>query len=92
MNLSDITDKSLLIAVTSAKDSYNNSLPEVLDKSGQPIVPKPNIFNTDEDYFDARITDMLNSWANQYETELVKLDDKITSLQTKRAEIVEKLK
>lgn len=91
MNYADIKEKPLLIAIIVAREAHNAGLPSITDENGEKV-EHPDAINSDKDYFDYLTNSMLANLAQRLGTDVIEIDAKIVDLQTKRAEIVNKLK
>lgn len=56
----------IVAGITAARTAFNDSQPDVNDEKGNSVDPKPGTFDTDDDYFAARVVGMVQSWADQH--------------------------
>lgn len=83
-----ITDKSSLLGLMKARWAYNASLPTTLDSKGV-VIPNAGILAADGDYLQMIVTNAVLSYAQQFGTDPVLLDSKISDLQAKKAELIQ---
>ena len=66
VNITAANRAEKLQAVTMARELINAGMPDVLDGSGQPILPNPNHFATDEAYINHVVDKAAESYAKSF--------------------------
>lgn len=66
MKITIVIPDEIAGGITAAREAFNDAQPDVKDEKGNSVSPKPGAFATDDDYFTARVTGMVQSWADQH--------------------------